>query len=572
MKKTVLLLLIVLTGSLFADTSGENYTLVSDTKREITVTGSRPFTGDANLGGHFFLNTGHGKGEVLFANSVGDIISDANLYWDDVNSVLVGVDHGGLTGLDDANDHTWALLIDATRDLINDWVISANSITLTAGTLTAEQITSTDDMNVTNDLLVGGHAAFGSDATIHEHWPFRIMDTYTGTTTIYFGQDLAIIHNPSANRTISGGLNFSHTWKPSGSYRITNMFGNRGLIIVKSVDASADNPYATTASCMYSGFAVAPGATATGAPYITQANHFSTGAVTVTAPAYITTLCGYYDAGQTAGVTNWGFYGLSANNYLSGNLYLGQTDGTIKIWSGADGYLDLAADVGIRLAGHATATGIIKSTHSYTSGLADAAFYARSASPRISLLDTDSGTGWSISTDDSGNFGFSTDTEAGAPSTKAYFNNSGDLLMYGDGDLVMYSGVITVEPAGDLNLQGGGLVGGPQKGADVHITAGPAVTAGPGQDGGSITLTPTVAAGGTDGSVKIGDGGTTDYTNIALNGTTSFVGAAELIIPSSTTLPGTANVGSLYLDTDAGANGTVYMYANGAWRVLVALP
>ena len=73
------------------------------------------------------------------------------------------------------------------------------------------------------------------------------------------------------------------------------------------------------------------------------------------------------------------------------------------------------------------------------------------------------------------------------------------------------------------------------------------------------------------GGLKTGDDNT-NYALFSATGDVTFVGSAELIIPSSTTLPGTANVGSLYLDTDAGANGTVYMYANGAWRAIVVLP
>ncbi len=74
------------------------------------------------------------------------------------------------------------------------------------------------------------------------------------------------------------------------------------------------------------------------------------------------------------------------------------------------------------------------------------------------------------------------------------------------------------------------------------------------------------------GTTKLGDGGTTNYASIGTTGNLSFVGSAELIIPSSTALPATANVGSLYLDTNAGANGTLYMYSNGAWRAVAVLP
>ncbi len=44
------------------------------------------------------------------------------------------------------------LLKDGSRDLTGDWTISTNSITLTAGTLTAEQITSTDDITAVGTI------------------------------------------------------------------------------------------------------------------------------------------------------------------------------------------------------------------------------------------------------------------------------------------------------------------------------------------------------------------------------------------------------------------------------------
>ena len=66
------------------------------------------------------------------------------------------LDHGAMDGLGH-DDHTQYLLADGTRDLTDHWTIATKNITLTGGTLTAEQITSTDDLNVT-DLGTFGHA------------------------------------------------------------------------------------------------------------------------------------------------------------------------------------------------------------------------------------------------------------------------------------------------------------------------------------------------------------------------------------------------------------------------------
>lgn len=81
--------------------------------------------------------------------------------------------------------------------------------------------------------------------------------------------------------------------------------------------------------------------------------------------------------------------------------------------------------------------------------------------------------------------------------------------------------------------------------------------------------------GGMHFATKPDTGGDTDIpirVSISSVGLMSFVGSAELAIPSGTSLPGTTNVGSVFLDTDAGTNGTIYCYANGGWRAVVVLP
>jgi len=58
-----------------------------------------------------------------------------------------GLDHGQIGGLGD-DDHTQYLLASGARDLTGNWTIATKNITLTAGTLTAEQLTSTDDITL----------------------------------------------------------------------------------------------------------------------------------------------------------------------------------------------------------------------------------------------------------------------------------------------------------------------------------------------------------------------------------------------------------------------------------------
>ena len=65
------------------------------------------------------------------------------------------------------------------------------------------------------------------------------------------------------------------------------------------------------------------GTLATGALTAIEAYNFRATNPSASNGATITTLYGFYDDGQTAGVTSWGFYGLSAQNAMSGKLAIG---------------------------------------------------------------------------------------------------------------------------------------------------------------------------------------------------------------------------------------------------------
>ncbi len=104
------------------------------------------------------------KGDIIYALTGGDWrdlpIGDNN----DMLGITAGlpswnsqtfIDHGSLAGLAD-DDHTQYLRTDGTRDLIGDWVIATNSITLTAGTLTAA------DGVFTNSLVTIDNAGSGN--------------------------------------------------------------------------------------------------------------------------------------------------------------------------------------------------------------------------------------------------------------------------------------------------------------------------------------------------------------------------------------------------------------------------
>ena len=91
------------------------------------------------------------------AESSPDVISpDANA--GDKRWILVSVyegvvsDHGSLSGLDDPEDHTWALLTDGSRSLTSDW--DAGSHKITAETLESDIVTGTAPLTVASTTVV----------------------------------------------------------------------------------------------------------------------------------------------------------------------------------------------------------------------------------------------------------------------------------------------------------------------------------------------------------------------------------------------------------------------------------
>lgn len=129
----------------------------------------------------------------------------------------------------------------------------------------------------------------------------------------------------AGNISLLFGLSFIVDYAPTGLTAIrhaTSMYGCQGNIKVESAASSTYANYVTNAYNFYSNFTLAIGAGGA-TPYITNAFCYYAATSTVLSPAYITTLYAFYDYGQTAGNTNWGFYGLSAQNYMSGSLDAG---------------------------------------------------------------------------------------------------------------------------------------------------------------------------------------------------------------------------------------------------------
>ena len=89
MKKTLLLLLLLITASVFADTSGTNYTLRSNLKKELHISGTRYMRGDLNMGSFDIVDVGNVDANsltvadltatrVVFAGAGGLLTGDAD--------------------------------------------------------------------------------------------------------------------------------------------------------------------------------------------------------------------------------------------------------------------------------------------------------------------------------------------------------------------------------------------------------------------------------------------------------------------------------------------------------------
>lgn len=151
------------------------------------------------------------------------------------------------------------------------------------------------------------------------------------------------------------------------------------------------------------------------------------------------------------------------------------------------------------------------------------------------------------------------------------------------------SGYVDGADGGDILIatgdggDGGAPWGGYKAGDSGNIqivtgTGGDALGDSDGGDSGDIELTTgTPGSGASSGDYgnillaknggNVGIGTDSPSETLDVDGTVKMTG---LIIPSGTT-PAPNTEGALFLDTDAGANGTLKIYSNGAWRTVAAL-
>ncbi len=232
---------------------------------------------------------------------------------------------------------------------------TANNI-LTTGTIGAGAITCTNltDSAITNTYIpysstAGGLLAGSANLTFTTsglyvgtnlgigaaiNTSYAIVATKTSTLGSATGGIIGSATNTKAtgigNTGAVYGLNFIVSLAPE------SLLKNGGLTcpllqatyINMSVTtfANEDDLYTITKAIGYGWSSVVPtftrGVGATGALTITSFNEFETVNPSCVNGSTITTLCGFYDGGLTAGDTNWGF-AVNTQSYINGNLRIG---------------------------------------------------------------------------------------------------------------------------------------------------------------------------------------------------------------------------------------------------------
>lgn len=230
---------------------------------------------------------------------------------------------------------------------------------LTDGTLTIDNGSITDGVDATFSGLgtfgTGRFDNIGVGTAIDVRFGINIDHQSTATTLIKgISLGAAATSNSGAFGIVNSviGVDFTAIAQPAVPTRdvtITGATGGQGIVqAITSAGVNYDiiitNAYAYTG--LIRGYETDHDGT--GVANIGTGTAFYAKAAMIDAGA-ITTLYSFYDEGQTVAGTNWGYYGLSAQNYLSGKLLFGQTDGTIYVWSSADGWYNLVADIGVEV-------------------------------------------------------------------------------------------------------------------------------------------------------------------------------------------------------------------------------
>jgi len=141
-----------------------------------------------------------------------------------------------------------------------------------------------------------------------------------------YGMFGGVVSTRTTTHSLISGLSFNALWQPAslagfGAQTLTVLAGASPSIKVLKPDSAAK------AMIVANAYGFVPAARFdngdTGDLTITNFKNFAAIDATLNNGATITTAYAFYDPGMTAGDTNWGLYGLSAQNYLSGSLTIG---------------------------------------------------------------------------------------------------------------------------------------------------------------------------------------------------------------------------------------------------------
>ena len=308
-------------------------------------------------------------GSILFAGTSGVISQDnSNLFWDDSNNRL-GI-----------NNNSPSVALDVTG------AITASTI------ITGEQITSTDDITMQGHLLTMGDSGAATDTVLSflgstnsatitydessDEFDFGDADIsttgalgvgiaaspitniikasksmfYEGPIIGIFGGITNTVNTNSGQSVI--GLAFTAISASTTVVEDITVSEIIGVVITAKLQGPTNTPIGhDIVATDVTGYKsrIQGSRQSSGDVTITNARNFWATNPSLSNGAAVITAYAFYDEGMAAGGTNWGVYGLSAQNYLSGLLAFGQIDKAERIGSDADGTLDLYAGTSIDL-------------------------------------------------------------------------------------------------------------------------------------------------------------------------------------------------------------------------------
>jgi hypothetical protein len=231
--------------------------------------------------------------------------------------------------------------------------ITCNNITDSGLTITRIPYSSTgglliDSSNLAFDgtnLTCSGYGKFLSGITLDSTAPnlgtsgfFRgvISSPNTNTTMAFFSASLT--RNALGGVGVSSAFKFENIWSPTigatANRTTTSLTGASSRMSIITDTSEIRNMTVTNGIIYDTILSTTDGSGSSGIPKFTTLYHYRATSPTLSTLGRIGTCYAFYDAGQTVGtqVTNpWGFYGLTANNYLSA-LQIG---GTATIGMGA---------------------------------------------------------------------------------------------------------------------------------------------------------------------------------------------------------------------------------------------